>query len=218
MRNDNWIFAYVGGNSQNPPNFVPLYKIGSYLYGYECGLVVTTVLKNTCRSMDIYSLGYGFEYAWNKLAWKHRFSRSGDIFLLFCLPTIWNMERFLFHFYQTRDRRAFRLVGIFNCAPKAHFIYKNDAKPPIGTKNCMILHPILQANSHQIIGQDCAKNIGTSVTNDTKVPPSRERRGQRTERHVICKAPEGEPQLSFRRLANPKFRSLIATLSALWDF
>ena len=127
------------------------------------------------------------------------------------------MERFLFHFYQTRIDELLDWWGFLIVRLK-HILYKNDAKPPIGTKNCMILHPILQANSHQIIGQDCAKNIGTSVTNDTKVPPSRERRGQRTERHVICKAPEGEPQLSFRRLANPKFRSLIATLSALWDF
>ena len=32
-----------------------------------------------------------------------------------------------------------------------------------------------------------------------KVLPNGERRGQRTERHVICKAIEGEPLLSFRR-------------------
>ena len=36
----------------------------------------------------------------------------------------------------------------------------------------------------------------------SKVPPSVERRGQRTESHVICKAPEGEQRFSFRHLAN----------------
>ena len=36
----------------------------------------------------------------------------------------------------------------------------------------------------------------------TKVPPSGERRGQRPERHEICKAPEGEQRLFFSRLAN----------------
>ena len=49
----------------------------------------------------------------------------------------------------------------------------------------------------------------------SKVPPSGERRGQRSERHVFCKAPEEEPRLSFKHLA---FRSLTATLSAWWDF
>ena len=53
----------------------------------------------------------------------------------------------------------------------------------------------------------------------TKVPPSGERRGQRTERHVICKAPKGEPRLPFWRLANHMpFSSLTATLSARRDF
>ena len=53
----------------------------------------------------------------------------------------------------------------------------------------------------------------------TKVPPSRERRSQKTERQVICKAPEEEPRLSFRHLANHMlFRSLTATFSTRWDF
>ena len=52
-----------------------------------------------------------------------------------------------------------------------------------------------------------------------KVPPSGERRGQRTERHVISKATEGYTRTSFRRLANHMpFSSLTATLSTRWDF
>ena len=52
-----------------------------------------------------------------------------------------------------------------------------------------------------------------------KVPPYRERQGQRPKRHVICKAPEEEPRVSFIRLANHMtFSSLTATLSARWDF
>ena len=50
-----------------------------------------------------------------------------------------------------------------------------------------------------------------------KVPPSGKRRGQKIERHVICKAPERDPGISFRRLANRMpFSSLTATLSARW--
>ena len=52
----------------------------------------------------------------------------------------------------------------------------------------------------------------------SKVPPNGERRCQRTERHVIRKAFEGEPRLSFRRLTiHMPFSSLTATLSARWD-
>ena len=53
----------------------------------------------------------------------------------------------------------------------------------------------------------------------SKVPPSGECRSQRTEWQVICKAPEGEHRLHFRRLANHMaIRSLTATLSNRWDF
>ena len=39
-----------------------------------------------------------------------------------------------------------------------------------------------------------------------KVPPIVERRGQRTERHVICKVPEEDTRLSFRRLKSHAFQ------------
>ena len=72
----------------------------------------------------------------------------------------------------------------------------------------------------QIHNRETRSNIHNSIISYLfKVPPIGEHRGQRTEWHVICMAPEGIPLLSFRRLANHMpFSSLTAMLSSWWDF